>query len=102
MKMYHRKFWLKYKRMDLFGNLSWQSHHYMIFLLKKLVKVMNKFWTVLVHTYLTRLKSKAFIISTFIVLLGLFIVANLPSVIDIFSDEEIDQVAVIDHSNELF
>lgn len=63
---------------------------------------MNKFWTVLGHTYMTRFKSKAFIITTFIVLLFIVVLANLPSIIDTFTGEdEVDQVAVIDESGEL-
>ncbi|MEI3607104.1 ABC transporter permease [Pseudogracilibacillus sp. SE30717A] len=63
---------------------------------------MNKFWTVLSHTYMTRLKSKAFIITTLIVLLFIVALANLPSIIDTFTGKDgADQIAVIDESNEL-
>src|SRR5699024_4041857 len=75
----------------------------MIFLLKKLVKVMNKFWIVLNHTYFSRLKSKAFIVSTIITLLFIVAMANIQSIIKVFSGgDETDQVIVIDESDELF
>ncbi len=64
---------------------------------------MNKFWIVLSHTYFSRLKSKAFIISTLIVLLFLVGVANLQSIIQIFTGgDDTEQVLVIDESGQLF
>lgn len=64
---------------------------------------MNKFWIVLSHTYFSRLKSKAFIISTLIILLFLVGVANLQSIIQIFTGgDDTEQVLVIDESGQLF
>lgn len=64
---------------------------------------MNKFWIILSHTYFSRLKSKAFIISTVITLLFLVGFANIQSIIQLFSGgDETDQVIVIDESDELF
>lgn len=64
---------------------------------------MNKFWIVLSHTYFSRLKSKAFIISTLIVLLFLVGVANLQSIIQLFTGgDDTEQVLVIDESGQLF
>ncbi|GAB3790231.1 ABC transporter permease [Virgibacillus kimchii] len=61
---------------------------------------MNKFWIILSHTYMTRVKSKSFIISTAITLLFIISLANIQSIIDVFGDESDDQVAVIDESGE--
>lgn len=64
---------------------------------------MNKFWIVLGHTYFSRLKSKAFIISTLVVFLFIFGIANIQSIIQLFTgDDELEQVIVIDESGELF
>ena len=64
---------------------------------------MSKFWIVLSHTYFSRLKSKAFIITTLIVLLFIVGAANIESIIQLFSGEhKADQVIVIDESDELF
>src|SRR5690625_4266194 len=63
---------------------------------------MNKFWTILAHTYITRVKSKAFIISTVITLLIIAGGVNLQKIIDTFSSDEIDKIAVIDQSNQFF
>jgi len=64
---------------------------------------MNKFWTVLGHTYFSKLKSKAFIISTIITLVFIAAVANIQSIIDLFSGgDKTDQVIVIDESDEIF
>src|SRR5690625_3629999 len=66
---------------------------------------MNKFWIVLSHTYLSRIKSKAFIITTLVVMLFIVAVANLESIIDLFSkddEETIKQIAVIDETEGLY
>ncbi|MBU8790387.1 ABC transporter permease [Oceanobacillus caeni] len=63
---------------------------------------MNKFWVILSHTYLSKLKAKPFIISTIISLLFVVALANIQSIIDLFTDDEVDQIAVIDESNTLF
>src|SRR5690625_1840692 len=64
---------------------------------------MNKFWTVLGHTYFSKLKSKAFIISTIITLVFIAAVANIQSIVDLFSGgDKTDQVIVIDESDEIF
>src|SRR5690625_1275499 len=64
---------------------------------------MHKFWIILRHTYMSRVKKKSFIISTLITLLFIFGIANIQSIIDMFSsDESADTVAVIDESGELF
>src|SRR5690625_1461172 len=63
---------------------------------------MSKFWTILSHTYMTRVKSKAFIISTIITLLIIAGGINIQKVIDFFSSDDIDEIAVIDQSNQYF
>jgi ABC-2 type transport system permease protein len=74
----------------------------MTFLLKKWVRHMNKFSIVLAHTYLTKLKSKPFIITTLITVLLVFGVTNLNHIIELFSDDETKTVAVIDKTGELY
>lgn len=62
---------------------------------------MRKFWTVFSHTYLSKLKSKSFIITTLIVLILMAGVSNIDHIIDLFSGEDnADEVIVIDHSND--
>src|SRR5690625_1678767 len=63
---------------------------------------MNKFGTILSHTYMTRVKSKSFLISTIITLLLIFGIANIQSIIEAFSSDDKQTVAVIDSSGELF
>ncbi|WP_152654906.1 ABC transporter permease [Oceanobacillus sp. CFH 90083] len=61
---------------------------------------MSKFWTIVSHTYFSRVKSKSFIITTAITLAIIIGLANLPSIIDMFSGDEdsSEQVLVIDDS----
>lgn len=64
---------------------------------------MNKFLLVLGHTYWTRLKSKAFIITTIIMLVFVIGVANIDSIIKLFdTDEEASEVIVIDEAPVIY
>lgn len=62
---------------------------------------MNKFWTVLGHTYMSKLKAKSFLITTGIAILVIIGIANADKLADLFSNEEGDEVAVIDETGEL-
>lgn len=66
---------------------------------------MNKFFTVIGHTYLSKLKNKSFIISTVIMMGLVVVVANLSNIMDAFNgseDGEREQVVVVDEANGLF
>src|SRR5690625_980909 len=65
---------------------------------------MNKFGIVLGHTYFSRIKSKAFIITTVIVMLFMVGIANIDKIIDLFAgdDDKMEQIAVIDETDGLF
>jgi ABC-2 type transport system permease protein len=63
---------------------------------------MNKFWIVLGHTYLTKLKSKSFIITTIITALLVLGVTNLNHIIELFTKNEKKVIAVIDKTGELY
>lgn len=63
---------------------------------------MNKFWIILSHTYMSRVKTKVFIISTLITLLFIVGVANIQSIMDVFVNDEPSEIAVIDDSGEVF
>ncbi|MDQ0484687.1 ABC transporter permease [Guptibacillus hwajinpoensis] len=56
---------------------------------------MNKFFIVLTQTYINRLKSKAFIVTTVITLLMIFLLTNISTIIERFDKNEEDQVGVI-------
>lgn len=59
---------------------------------------MNKFWIVLTHTYLSKLKTKSFIISTIIMMALILVLSNLSNLIDKFESDEQEKVAVIDQT----
>ncbi|WP_246938860.1 ABC transporter permease [Bacillus pinisoli] len=64
---------------------------------------MNKFWIILFHTYLNKLKSKSFIITTAITVLLIIGVSHLQNIIKFFDREgSSTQIAVIDETNELY
>ncbi|RIW30928.1 ABC transporter permease [Bacillus salacetis] len=63
---------------------------------------MNNFFLILVHSYLNKIKAKSFIITTLIVAAGIFLLVNLQDIIESFSGDEQDTVAVVDESGELY
>ncbi|WP_077617132.1 ABC transporter permease [Bacillus sinesaloumensis] len=63
---------------------------------------MNKFWIILFHTYISKLKTKSFIITTIITALIVFGLSNIQTIIEKFDQDEVKQVAVLTESDELF
>ncbi|MBA2878279.1 ABC-2 type transport system permease protein [Anoxybacillus kamchatkensis] len=59
----------------------------------------NKFWIVFAHTYMTKLKSKSFFISTVITTLIIFGIGQLDRIIEAFSDNGQKTIGVIDQTN---
>jgi ABC-2 type transport system permease protein len=62
---------------------------------------MNKFWLITSHTYLTKLKTKVFLISTILILAFMLVLVNFESIIESFEGDEETKVAIIDESGEL-
>ena len=58
---------------------------------------MSKFWIVAMHTYINKVKSKSFIISTAIILLFIAAFANLDRIIGLFGDDG-ESIGVVDNS----
>ncbi|MDE5414955.1 ABC transporter permease [Alkalihalobacterium chitinilyticum] len=65
---------------------------------------MNKFFIVLAHTYLSKLKSKSFLISTAITLLFIFGFMNFDRIITMFDQDQKESsvVLVLDETGQLF
>lgn len=63
---------------------------------------MNKFFTVLGHTYFSRLKSKSFIITTAIILLFITAMANMEKIVDFFASDSEETIIVIDEKEQYF
>lgn len=63
---------------------------------------MRKFWTVLFHTYMSKLRTKQFIIPTLIVAVLLVGIANIQSIVDLFNNDKQEKVAVLDDSGQLY
>ncbi|MDQ0879131.1 ABC transporter permease [Peribacillus sp. V2I11] len=61
---------------------------------------MNNFWIVLSHTYLSKLKTKSFIISTIIMLALILVLTNISNLIDKFDSDDKVKVAVIDQTED--
>ncbi|MGN1401417.1 MAG: ABC transporter permease [Bacillus sp. (in: firmicutes)] len=63
---------------------------------------MDKFWVVLSHTYISKIKSKSFLISTAIMLAIVLLLSNLSAIIDFFDDDKADRVAIIDDGGQYY
>jgi len=64
---------------------------------------MNNFFIILFHTYLTKLKTKSFLVTTIITAVILVSLTNIPRIIEFFDkDGEAEKIAVIDNSGQLF
>lgn len=64
--------------------------------------LLNSFWIILFHTFLSKFKTKSFLITTAITLILVIGLTNLTTIIETFSGEdEKTEVAVIDQSSSL-
>lgn len=63
---------------------------------------MNKFFTVFMHTYTTKIKSKSFIFTTLITLLFMYAFFNFDRLINYFQKNEDFSVIVSDRTGELY
>lgn len=64
---------------------------------------MNSFWIILWHTYLTKFKTKSFLITTLITVLFVLGISNMNRIIDTFDKGGgKDKVAVLDASGKLY
>ena len=64
---------------------------------------MSRFWVILFHTYVSKLKTKSFIITTVVTALILIGLTNMTNIIDYFNKGNGEEkVAVIDETGELF
>ncbi|WP_347552376.1 ABC transporter permease [Pseudalkalibacillus hwajinpoensis] len=57
---------------------------------------MNKFFIVLSQTYINRLKSKSFLVTTALTILMVFLISNLSGIFERFDTSEADRVGVVD------
>lgn len=64
---------------------------------------MNNFWIILFHTYVNKLKTKSFIITTLITVVMVLALTNLQNIIDIFDKGDgKEHVAVLDPTGQLY
>ncbi|TCP29288.1 ABC-2 type transport system permease protein [Scopulibacillus darangshiensis] len=63
---------------------------------------MNKFWIILTHTYLSKLKSKSFIVTTSIMVVLLIGATNINNIINYFNKDQHDKIAVIDKTGHIY
>jgi ABC-2 type transport system permease protein len=63
---------------------------------------MDKFFLILSYTYMTKLRTKAFIITTIIMIAGVVLMGNMSRIMDMFKGNDVKKIAVIDQSHTLY
>ncbi|OAS84011.1 MULTISPECIES: ABC transporter permease [Metabacillus] len=64
---------------------------------------MNKFWIMVAHTYLSKIKTKSFLITTLITVLLIFGLSNISTIIEAFDKkDEAKTFAVLDETNKFY
>ncbi|MEH7116370.1 ABC transporter permease [Neobacillus vireti] len=63
---------------------------------------MNSFWIILFHTYLNKLKTKSFLITTLLTIVIVLAITNINNIIDLFDKNGKERIAVIDPSGQLY
>lgn len=64
---------------------------------------MNSFWIILFHTYLNKLKTKSFLVTTLLTIVIVLAITNINNIIDLFDKNGgKERVAVIDQSGQLY
>lgn len=63
---------------------------------------MNKFWTVLSHTYTNKIRSRSFIISTIILILALNVVMHISDIMKSFTHDGHEKIAVLDQTKDTY
>jgi ABC-2 type transport system permease protein len=63
---------------------------------------MNSFFIILFQTYLSKIKTKSFIVTTLITLALILGLTNLPKIMEKFNPDDKDKIAVIDETGQLF
>ena len=64
---------------------------------------MNNFWIILSHTYLTKLKTKSFIVTTIVMLVFMLAITNLNRIMDLFDKNGgAERIAVLDKTGQLY
>lgn len=64
---------------------------------------MNSFWIIFFHTYLNKLKSKSFIVTTLLTVVIVLALTNINNIIELFDKNGgKDQVAVLDETGQLY
>ncbi|MGJ7919407.1 ABC transporter permease [Neobacillus sp. LXY-4] len=63
---------------------------------------MNSFFIIMVHTYLTKFKTKSFLVTSALTVAIIIGLTNMPNIIDYFNKNDQDQIAVVDETGQLY
>ncbi|MEK4149081.1 ABC transporter permease [Robertmurraya sp. FSL W8-0741] len=62
---------------------------------------MNNFWIILSHTYMSKVKTKSFVVTTILTLAIVIGLSNMTNIIGFFNKNSSEKIAVIDETSEL-
>jgi len=63
---------------------------------------MNRFGILIGHAYMSKLKTKSFVITTAILLVAVLLMGNINRMIDMFAGSKQKKFAVLDETNTLY
>lgn len=63
---------------------------------------MNDFFIVLFHTFISKLKTKSYFLTTFLTVVLMLGLTNIPNIMDAFNKDGVDTIAVIDPTGQLY
>ncbi|MEW8986772.1 MAG: ABC transporter permease, partial [Bacillus sp. (in: firmicutes)] len=59
---------------------------------------LNNFFIILMHTYLTKLKTKSFLVTSLITVAIIVALTNLPNIIEYFNKNDEEKIAIVDET----
>ncbi|WP_019153364.1 ABC transporter permease [Robertmurraya massiliosenegalensis] len=62
---------------------------------------MNNFWIILSHTYMSKVKTKSFVVTTILTLAIVVGLSNMTNIIEFFNKDAQEKIAVMDETNQL-
>src|SRR5690606_41881471 len=91
MKRWHRSCWPKRWSWGHFVILRWKNLLWKKFSLQRWGNTMHSFWIIFKQAFMTKARTKSFIITTLVVVAAFFLLANISNIIAVFGGDERDE-----------
>src|SRR5690606_27973092 len=91
MKTWHRSCWLKRWSWEHSVILRWKNLLWKKFSLQRWGNTMHSFWIIFKQSFMTKARTKSFIITTRVVVAAFFILSNISNIIEVFDGDETEE-----------